>query len=200
MVLGRLRNLVNRLAPSIIGRALARAGVKADHITYIGLAVAALAPVAAWLRAIWALPVIIIISGVMDVIDGAVARASGTARPFGSFIDSMSDRVEDFLYFLALAIAGINALIALAAAAFSLMVSYARSKGELLGVKMEGVGLLERSERVLVLFLVAILVALGLRLVGNIVVAIVAALGVVTVVQRSLTVKKALEGPAGQST
>ncbi len=200
MVLGRLRNLVNRLAPSIIGRALARAGVKADHITYIGLAVAALAPVAAWLRAIWALPVIIIISGVMDVIDGAVARASGTARPFGSFIDSMSDRVEDFLYFLALAIAGINALIALTAAAFSLMVSYARSKGELLGVKMEGVGLLERSERVLVLFLVAILVALGLRLVGNIVVAIVAALGVVTVVQRSLTVKKALEGPAGQST
>lgn len=192
MVLGRLRQKVNSLAPSTIGRALARAGVKADHVTAAGIAISSLAPVVAYLRALWALPLVILVSGAADVIDGAVARASGALRPFGSYLDSVSDRYDDLMYFLAVLIAGMNPYLTLVALGLSLLVSYSRAKGELLGASMEGVGLMERSERVIALVVLTSLMAAGLRLAALAVLAVIVALSAATVVIRGYQVWRSL--------
>ena len=194
MVMGRLRDLINRVAPSTVGKALARLGVKPDEITYLGLALAALAPVAAALGDAWLVPALIAASSVMDVLDGAVARALNRTSRFGSYLDSLSDRLSDALFLMALMILGANVYASVAALTFSFLVSYSRSKGEQLGVKMEGVGLTERGERSVLLFIASLAGVLGGRLVMDAVVLIVAVLAAVTVVQRSVHVWKALAG------
>jgi archaetidylinositol phosphate synthase len=192
LVLGRLRRLVNEVAPSTIGRALHRAGVTPNEITYAGLALSVLAPLVVWLRALYLLPVIILLAGLMDVLDGAVARAANRTTPFGSYLDSVTDRVSDVLLFLAMAMAGVNQYITMVALAFSLIVSYSRAKGELLNVKMEGIGVAERGDRLIILFIMSILLLFRLRLVNDALMALIATLAAVTVVQRSLRVSRAL--------
>ncbi len=187
-MLGKLRKLVNSIAPATVGKALSRAGVKADYITYTGLALAVVSPLAVELRRLWALPLLVALSALMDVLDGAVARASGTTSRFGSYLDSMTDRVSDAFIFLALAMAGINAYLTMMTLAFSLMISYSRAKGELLGIKMEGVGIIERSERLIIAFVMALLLPLGLVRVDDIIMAALLLLSVATVVQRSVRV------------
>ena len=194
MVMGRLRNLINRIAPSTVGKTLARLGVKPDEITYLGLALAALAPLAAALNYGWLVPVLIAASSIMDILDGAVARALNRTSSFGSYLDSLSDRLSDALFITALIILGANVYASVAALTFSFLVSYSRSKGEQLGVKMEGVGLTERGERSVLLFVASLAGVLGWRLVLNVVVLLVAVLAAVTVVQRSLHIWKALTG------
>ncbi|MGC9112729.1 archaetidylinositol phosphate synthase [Acidilobus sp.] len=191
-MLGKLRKLINSLAPTTVGKALYKAGVTPDELTYMGLALSALAPLAVYLGKLIALPFLILLAGLMDVLDGAVARASGRTTAFGSYLDSMTDRVSDAFLFLAMALAGVNQYITLIALAFSLMVSYARAKGELLNVKMEGVGLAERSERLIILFVMSLLLLLRQLLVDDIIMAVVAVLAAATVIQRSVHVKRSI--------
>lgn len=95
-----------------------------------------------------------------DVIDGAVARASGKATVFGSFFDSTLDRVADALLFgglvwffaapgaqQSLPMVGVT-LVALSAVQIT---SYTRAKADALQVDLKGVGLLERPERITLL-------------------------------------------------
>ncbi len=194
MVMGRLREFINRAAPATIGKALARLGVKPDEITYLGLALAALAPVAAGTGVLWLVPVLIAVSSVMDVLDGAVARALNRTSRFGSYLDSLSDRLSDALFLTSLIIMGANIYASVAALTFSFLVSYSRSKGEQLGVKMEGVGLTERGERSVLLFIASLAAALMESLLVNAIVLLIAVLAAVTVVQRSVHVWKALRG------
>lgn len=191
-MLGRLRKFINSVAPNTVGKTLYRAGVTPNELTYAGLALSALAPLAVYLGKVALLPLLILLAGLMDVLDGAVARASGRTTAFGSYLDSMTDRVSDAFLFLAMALAGVNQYITMMALAFSLMVSYARAKGELLNVKMEGVGLVERSERLIILFIMSLLLLLRQLLVDNVIMAIVAVLAAATVVQRSVHVKRSI--------
>ncbi|MGC9210420.1 MAG: archaetidylinositol phosphate synthase [Acidilobus sp.] len=190
--MGKLRDLVNRLAPSTVGKALAEAGVSPDQITYLGLALATLTPVMAALRVTWSVPVLIAASSVMDVLDGAVARALKRTTPFGSFLDSVVDRFSDAMFILALAVLGANFYISLIALTFSFLVSYTRSKGEVLGVKMEGVGIAERGERSILLFIASLLALAREVLFVNLVMVVIAALAFITVLQRSIHVKRSL--------
>jgi len=121
-----------------------------------------------------------------------VARAANRTTPFGSYLDSVTDRVSDVLLFLAMAMAGVNQYITMVALAFSLIVSYSRAKGELLNVKMEGIGVAERGDRLIILFIMSILLLFRLRLVNDALMALIATLAAVTVVQRSLRVSRAL--------
>lgn len=91
------------------------------------------------------------LAGLADVVDGAVARATGSSSARGAFLDSFVDRVEDVLVTSATIFLGANFWIALAAIALSLLISYERARAEALGVRMEGVGLAERAERLLLL-------------------------------------------------
>lgn len=196
MLDARFRRRVDALtAPA--GRLLARLGVKADQLTAAGcvFAVASGAVVATGhLR--WG-AVLLFAAALPDLLDGPVARAGGTkGGPWGSFFDSVADRVSDsavlagLAWFLAGGVAPRRALLAVAVLALSLLVSYQRAKAESLGVSAKG-GLMERGERIVVL-----LVALAVPAVIVPILWLMAGLTALTVVQRFLRVRAALAPPA----
>jgi CDP-diacylglycerol--glycerol-3-phosphate 3-phosphatidyltransferase len=139
-----------------IGTSMRRAGITADQLTTTGLVMAVAASVAianGWLRAGLLL---LVLTALPDVLDGAVAKASGTASPRGAFFDSVIDRVTDALllggvaWYLASTQDGRVAVLPLAVLAASMLVSYERAKAESLGFDARG-GLMERAERLLFL-------------------------------------------------
>jgi CDP-diacylglycerol---glycerol-3-phosphate 3-phosphatidyltransferase len=143
-----------------VGAHIRRTGVTADHLTITGLAMAVAASVTIANGFLSAGLVLLVLAAVPDVLDGAVAKASGTASPRGAFFDSVVDRVTDALllggvaWYLASTQPGRVAVLPLAVLAASMLVSYERAKAEGLGFEARG-GLMERAER---------LVALGLGL------------------------------------
>lgn len=136
-----------------------------------------------------------------DVVDGAVARRTGRATTFGSFYDSTLDRVADaflfggFVVFYALHDVPRQAamvLIAVVALVATQLTSYTRSRAELVGVDMKGIGWMERPERITLL--AAPQAFFGRSFDGWIldaVVTLLAVTAVVTVVQRILHVFRA---------
>lgn len=144
-----------------VARGLRKVGLTANGLTLIGLGFGVGAAVLIGQgRFGWAAAVLIAAS-VPDVLDGAVAKTTGTAGPRGAFFDSVVDRVTDSLVFGGAAwfYTGRDdprlALLPLAVMALSLLVSYERAKAEGLGFDARG-GLMERAER-----LVALIVALA---------------------------------------
>jgi archaetidylinositol phosphate synthase len=127
------------------------------------------------------------LSGFFDVLDGAVARATGRTSLRGAFLDSTLDRVAEVLVYLGIVIGGYtNDSLVLVALSLSLLVSYTRAKGDALGVSLAGIGVGERSERLVALILASLL---GVVWLGVLVVAVLA---LVTFVQRTAAVSKAL--------
>jgi len=93
-------------------------------------------------------PVLILVSGLFDALDGVIARVHGKATTFGAFFDSMLDRYADAIVLCGIIAGGLSNLTwGLAALVGSVMVSYSRARAEAAGVKMESVGLAERAER-----------------------------------------------------
>lgn len=144
-----------------IGRSLKKTGIKADHLTILGVVMAAATALAVANGALRLGLLLLVLCAVPDVLDGAVAKASGTASPRGAFFDSVSDRVADALLFGGMAWylssqpgAGRIAVLPLAVLGASLIISYERAKAEALGYDAKG-GLMERAER---------LIAIGLAL------------------------------------
>ena len=136
--------------------ALARAGVQANWLTYAGFILnlgVALLIAQGWLMLAG---VLFLLCNALDFLDGAVARAAGTAGRYGAFLDSVLDRYSEAVVFVGLLVwfARVDDLPALAATALALvgsfMVSYCRARAEGLGLDCE-VGLLQRPERVVVL-------------------------------------------------
>src|SRR5207237_9886813 len=95
---------------------------------------------------------LLIVSGALDLFDGAVAKASATATTRGAFFDSVSDRVSDSFvlggvaWYLPSSRHDHTAVLALAVLAVSFLVSYERARAEALGFEARG-GLMERAER-----------------------------------------------------
>jgi KDO2-lipid IV(A) lauroyltransferase len=134
-----------------LGERLRRIGISADALTVFGLLCsAATAVLIASGHLGWAV-VGVIVSGVADLLDGAIARGSGQASPRGAFFDSVSDRVSDALLLGGTAwyLAGESAhlpVLAFAVGATSMLISYERARAEALGINARG-GLMERAER-----------------------------------------------------
>jgi CDP-diacylglycerol--glycerol-3-phosphate 3-phosphatidyltransferase len=130
---------------------------------------------------------LLVLAGVFDILDGAVARQTGRASRWGGFLDSFLDRVSDLLVLGALVLHlgrtgdDLLAALALVALVVSLGVSHVRAEGEAVGVKMTG-GAMQRMER-------TIAIVLGLAIPGALLpaLALLAALGAFTVVQRTWT-------------
>lgn len=96
--------------------------------------------------------IFLLLSGFTDIIDGAVAKATNTVTARGSFLDSTLDRVGEVLIYLAIALSGqMEPYLPVLAVTLSLLVSYERAKAESLNVRVEGVGIGERAERLIVL-------------------------------------------------
>jgi CDP-diacylglycerol--glycerol-3-phosphate 3-phosphatidyltransferase len=135
-----------------LGARLNRAGVKADQLTALGLVLAIGAGAAIAAGALRGGLVLLVLAGLNDMLDGAVAKASGTASTRGAFFDSVIDRVSDAALFLGVAWylasteGGHAAILAMAVLAGAMLISYERAKAESLGFDARG-GLMERAER-----------------------------------------------------
>ena len=145
-----------------------------------------------------------IVGSVMDTLDGRYSRMSGKGTPFGAFLDSTLDRVEEGIVLTAVAAYFSERGDELAAAAVvvavlgSLMVSYTRARAEALGVECK-VGLATRPVRVVILsaglLFATSLLGAGFGLLEPAVYAL-AALTTVTVFQRVLHVRRELNAAA----
>jgi CDP-diacylglycerol--glycerol-3-phosphate 3-phosphatidyltransferase len=139
-----------------IGQHLVDVGVGADAVTTIGVILAAATAVLIACHWFIVSVALIIVGGLMDTLDGHVAKVAGTASPRGAFLDSVADRVGDSLMFGGLAWYFIRAhdanaaLVPLAILAVSNLVSYQRAKAESLGFSAHG-GMMERAERLIFL-------------------------------------------------
>lgn len=137
-----------------------RSGISPNALTVMGTlccGVAGAMFAAGWIHAAgWTLG----LTAFFDVIDGAVARASGKASVFGSFFDSTLDRVADALLFGGIALffasEGPHYSLPMVAAALTALsavqvTSYTRAKADALAVDLKGIGALERPERITIL-------------------------------------------------
>ena len=139
-----------------VGKGLARSGLSPDLLTAAGLVFAAATAVAIGLGEFrWGL-LLLALSALPDVLDGAVAKASGRASARGAFFDSVADRVADgfvlggVAWHLGVTEGGGWPVLAYAVAGLSFLVSYERARAESLGFAGKG-GLMERAERIILL-------------------------------------------------
>ena len=135
-----------------------------------------------------------VVGSILDILDGALARAGGKQTPFGSFLDSTLDRVGEGLMLGAIALVfmrdGKELALALATAAIggSFLVPYARAKAEGLGIKGD-VGIGSRAERVVVISTGLFLAPWGVLPWA---IGVLAVMAWVTVLQRILHVRRHL--------
>lgn len=185
---GRLRSQVDA-AVKPIGNSIRKAGISADMITATGIVMAFAAAIAIGAGALQLGFVLLVLTGIPDLLDGAVAKASGKSSLRGAFFDSVSDRLTDGLLFGGIAwflsASGEPTWIVMLPVAgyvTASIVSYIRAKADALGFDARG-GLVERAERI-------ILLAIGLLfepvLIGVLVLIIV--LNVITAGQRFVKV------------
>lgn len=171
-----------------LGVALRRTGLSPDHLTVIGLLVAVGAAFAIGAGKLQLGLLLVVLAALPDLLDGALAKASGVASQRGAFFDSVMDRVTDAVLFGGVAwyFASVEsehmALLPFAVMAVSSLISYERAKAESLGLSAKG-GLMERAERI-------ILLCIGLLFDGILVPVmwIMLVLTVVTAVQRFMKV------------
>lgn len=139
-----------------IGKSLHRAGVSPDFVTGLGIVMAAACAVAIGFGQFPLAVLLLLLTGLPDALDGAVAKAAGKAGPRGAYLDSVSDRLSDALLFAGVAwyLAGTDnprmALLPFGIYIAASLVSYQRAKAEALGYTARG-GLMERAERFIVL-------------------------------------------------
>lgn len=152
----RVRNAANPIA-----LALGRLGLTPNALTLIGFLGTSIAAVAAsqqwWLAA----GVLVLVFGIFDLFDGALARATKRESRLGAFYDSVFDRAGEVLVYLGIVWGTLDfglwlpVVLAAGALASSTMVSYVRAKSEGLGFTpgtgMASVGLAPREVRVAIL-------------------------------------------------
>jgi CDP-diacylglycerol--glycerol-3-phosphate 3-phosphatidyltransferase len=152
----RVRDLADPVA-----RGLGRLGLTPNALTIIGFLGTCLAAIAAAFEA-WPLAAILLLAfGIFDLLDGALARATGRVSRFGAFLDSTLDRAGEAVVYLGIVVgcltAGfvLGAILAPAAMATAFIVSYVRARAESLGFApgsgMANVGLAPREVRIVIL-------------------------------------------------
>jgi CDP-diacylglycerol--glycerol-3-phosphate 3-phosphatidyltransferase len=142
----------------------------------------------------WLAALVFVVGSLLDVLDGALARAGGKTTPFGAFLDSTTDRISEGFMLTAIAYVlarhhhPVFVAVAMAAVAGSFLVSYTRAKAETLGLRGD-VGIGSRAERVVVITAGLVLAPWGV-LPWSLV--LLAATAWITVAQRVLHVRKQL--------
>jgi CDP-diacylglycerol--glycerol-3-phosphate 3-phosphatidyltransferase len=177
-----------------------------NAISMVGLAGNLIAAALVTQRLFFLAGIAFILGSVMDTLDGRYSRMSGKGTLFGAFLDSTLDRVEEGIVLAA--IAGyfaatgddVAAAMCVVAVLGSLMVSYTRARAEALGVECK-VGLATRPVRVVILS-IGLVFAKGAGL-GDFellapAVYLIAALTIVTTIQRVWHVRNELSSEAGR--
>ena len=194
-ILGReqLRETVLRYVELPGARFFRALRLSPNAVTIIGFAVTVAAAYLVGSGWLLAGGIVFLLGGGLDLMDGALARLTGTASPFGALMDSVFDRLGEASLFVGLAVYGVRAdfsqdylmffiTVLLLALIFSQGVSYLRARGEGLGIFTRA-GLMTRPERV---------VLLGVGLIVDQIEWFLLAIAVVsclTLIQRMLTIR-----------
>jgi CDP-diacylglycerol--glycerol-3-phosphate 3-phosphatidyltransferase len=142
----------------------------------------------------WLAATVFVVGSVLDILDGALARAGGKTTPFGAFLDSTTDRVGEGAMIGAIGLVfarhgnEVALAFAMAAIAGSFLVSYTRAKAEAIGLRGD-IGIGSRAERVAVISAGLVLAPWGVLPWA---IYLLAATAWITVVQRILFVRKQL--------
>ena len=154
-MLNNYRTAITR-ATLPLGRVLDRRGISADAITVIGTVGATASALVFFPQGKWFTGALLVWAFVMlDMVDGAVARASGKTSKFGALLDSSCDRIADAAVFGGLAwyFARHDQPALLLASMLCLVLgsvtSYIRARAEGLGMTAS-VGFAERTERLII--------------------------------------------------
>jgi len=178
----------HRLSQPVV-RLLARTGVTPNALTWLGLLLSVGAAALIALRQPFAAGFIVLVSGLFDMLDGALARFTGKSTRFGAILDSTLDRLGEVAILLGLLILFVRDLatpgIIIAGVTLSgaLMVSYLRARAEAAGLIGE-TGLFTRTERVIILSLGLLLSGINYALITSL--GIIAFFSYLTVIQRLL--------------
>lgn len=140
--------------------------------------------------------ILLLLSGGLDVMDGAVARRTGRVSSFGGFLDSTFDRASDLAIFGGIALSNVvDWRLVLFTVFGSFMVPYCRARAEAAGASRMAVGIAERAERQLIIVGASLVHPLvGEFNVLEVAVVLVGVLAWITVIQRVFAAKKQLEG------
>jgi len=176
---------------------LDRAGVRANQITVLGLAGNVGAGVLAGFGQFLPAGLLMLVASALDLLDGALARATGRASPFGAVFDSVLDRLSEAAVFGGLAYhfsaedRQVEVGLCFAALVGSIMVSYVRARAQAHGFDLRE-GLFTRAERVL-------LVSAGL-IIGQVAIAlwVLAIMANATALQRLYAVWRQFRPEAGE--
>jgi len=186
---------------------LSRTRVSPNALTAAGVTLCAVAAVLVYfeyrhdLLYFWLGAAVFVLGSILDILDGALARTSGKATPFGAFVDSTTDRVSEGFMLGAIALVFMRhgdelALgFTFAAVSGSFLVSYTRARAEALGLRGD-VGIGSRAERVVVITAGLVLAPWGVLPWA---IYVLTATAWVTVMQRALHVRKQLRAAADDS-
>ena len=158
-----LNNLRGTLQPALekIGKAFASTGLSPNFWTFIGLVFAITSALVYGLGIEFGLiigGILLLVSGFFDMVDGQVARVTSKTSRKGSYLDSMFDKIAEVAIFLGLLIGGYaEPYLVMLAITLSLLVSYARAKSDALNINLQGIGIGERAERLLIIAIIGII-------------------------------------------
>ena len=190
------RASVSRLVDPV-GEWLVRVGVRADAITLVGT-------IGTVASALWFFPRDQLLAGtiavtafvLLDVLDGAVARACGCGTPWGTVLDATCDRIADGALFAGLTwwcFVVVDDRLLAAAALVGLVtaqvISYIKARAEAAGLSADG-GMIERAERFIITLVGTGLAGLGVPFALHVALWLLAGLQLVTVIQRMLAVRR----------
>ena len=188
-----LNNLRETLRPALekIGKGFASTGLSPNFWTSVGLVVALASALVYGLGIEYGLViggVLLLVSGFFDMVDGQVAKVTNKTSKKGGYLDSMFDKIAETAIFLGILVGGyVEPYLVLLAITLSLLVSYARAKSDSLNVKLQGVGIGERAERLLVIAIIGIIGFMGIA------VLIVVIIAAITLIQRMIVTAKNIE-------
>jgi len=185
-----LNNLREALSPALekIGKGFASTGLSPNFWTCVGLVFALISAVVYGIGIEFGLiigGILLLVSGFFDMVDGQVAKVTGKTSKKGSYFDSMFDKIAEVAIFLGILIGGYaEPYLVLLAITLSLLVSYARAKSDAINIKLQGVGIGERAERLLVIAIIGII---GYMEIAVVIVVIIAG---ITLIQRMIVTAK----------
>jgi len=185
-----LNNLRETLRPALekIGKGFASTGLSPNFWTSVGLVFALVSAMVYGLGIEYGLViggVLLLVSGFFDMVDGQVAKVTKKTSKKGGYLDSMFDKIAETAIFLGILVGGYaEPYLVLLAITLSLLVSYARAKSDSLNVKLQGVGIGERAERLLVIAIIGIIGFMGIA------VLIVVIIAAITLIQRMIVTAK----------
>jgi CDP-diacylglycerol---glycerol-3-phosphate 3-phosphatidyltransferase len=203
MALGGLKSTYTTGARRLASRSitgLTRTRVTPNALTTAGVVLCALASVLVYFEYrneiffFWAGAFVFVVGSILDILDGALARAGGKSTPFGAFVDSTTDRISEAFMLGAIALVltrdgnELGVGLTVAAIAGSFLVSYARARAEALGLRGD-VGIGSRAERVVVITAGLVLAPWGVLPWA---IGVLAATAWFTVLQRILHVRRQL--------